>query len=97
MGHSIGIQMELSGVFITNDVMISKDHWLKAGDLIEQVDDVAIGTLTDFETALSSRRSKNEIALHILRNGEKSQIRADGEAMKRLLPFLKDRTEGTGT
>ncbi|WP_203246957.1 SpoIVB peptidase S55 domain-containing protein [Sporosarcina beigongshangi] len=97
MGHSIGIQMELSGVFITNDVMISKDHWLKSGDLLEKLDDVEIGTLTDFEKALSSRRSKKEIVLHVLRNGDKSQIRADGEAMKRLLPFLKDRTEGTGT
>jgi len=97
MGHSIGIKMELSGVFITNDVMISKDHWLKAGDLIEQVDDVTIGTLTDFETALSARRDNKEIVLHVIRNGDKSQIQADGEAMKRLLPFLKDRTEGTGT
>ena len=38
MGHSIGIKMDLSGVFITNDVMIGKDNWLKAGDLIGQVD-----------------------------------------------------------
>lgn len=97
MGHSIGIKMELSGVFITNDVMISKDHWLKAGDLIEQVDDVTIGTLMDFEKALSARRDNKEIVLHVIRNGDKSQIQADGEAMKRLLPFLKDRTEGTGT
>ncbi|WP_318614974.1 SpoIVB peptidase S55 domain-containing protein [Sporosarcina sp. YIM B06819] len=97
MGHSIGIKMELSGVFITNDVMISKDHWLKAGDLIGQVDDVTIGTLTDFETALSTLRDKKEIVLHVSQNGDKIQIQADGDAMKRLLPFLKDRTEGTGT
>ena len=51
MGHSIGIKMDLSGVFITNDVMISKDNWLKAGDLIEQLDDVAISTLNEFEKA----------------------------------------------
>ena len=70
---------------------------MKAGDLVEQVDDVKIGTLTDFETALSTLRGKKEIALHVSRDGDKSQIQADGEAMKRLLPFLKDRTEGTGT
>ena len=63
MGHSIGIKMDLSGVFITNDVMISKDNWLKAGDLIEQLDDVTISTLKDFETALSAMQGKNEIAL----------------------------------
>jgi stage IV sporulation protein B len=97
MGHSIGIKMELSGVFITNDVLISKDHWLKSGDLIGQVDDVTISTLTDFEVALSTLRGEKNITLYVIRNGEKSQIQADDEAMKRLLPFLKDRTEGTGT
>ncbi|HJF33060.1 MAG TPA: PDZ domain-containing protein [Sporosarcina psychrophila] len=97
MGDSIGIKMDLAGVFITSDVMISKENWLKAGDLIEQLDDVAIGTLHDFEKASSSKREKKEVVLHVIRNEEKSQIQADGEAMKRLLPFLKDRTEGTGT
>ena len=97
MGHSIGIKMDLSGVFITNDVMISKDNWLKAGDLIGQLDDVAVSTLHEFEKASSSMRDKKEIVLHVIRDGENSQIQADGEAMKRLLPFLKDRTEGTGT
>ena len=46
MGQSIGIKMDLSGVYITNDVMISKDNWLKAGDLIGQIESVTIGTLT---------------------------------------------------
>lgn len=31
MGHSIGIKMDLSGVFLTNDVLLGKDEWLKAG------------------------------------------------------------------
>jgi stage IV sporulation protein B len=97
MGHSIGIKMDLSGVFITSDVMISKDNWLKAGDLIEQLNDVTISTLKDFETALTAMQGKNEIALTVDRDGDTSQIQTDGEAMKRLLPFLKDRTEGTGT
>ena len=42
MGHSIGIKMDLSGVFVTNDVMLDKDIWLKAGDLIEKVDAVPV-------------------------------------------------------
>ncbi|CAM3124575.1 SpoIVB peptidase S55 domain-containing protein [Filibacter tadaridae] len=97
MGHSIGIKMELTGVFITNDVMISKDNWLKAGDLIEQVGDKSIKTLPDFEKTLSTMTDEKEIELQVLRNGDSSRIKADGEAMKRLIPFLKDRTEGTGT
>jgi stage IV sporulation protein B len=97
MGQSIGIKMDLSGVYITNDVMISKNNWLKAGDLIGQLDNVAVSTLHEYEQASSSMRDKKEIVLHVIRDGENSQVQADGEAMKRLLPFLKDRTEGTGT
>jgi stage IV sporulation protein B len=97
MGQSIGIKLDLSGVYITNDVMISKDNWLKAGDLIGQLDNVAVSTLQDYEKASSTMRDKKEIVLHVIRAGENMQTQADGEAMKRLLPFLKDRTEGTGT
>jgi stage IV sporulation protein B len=97
MGHSIGIKMDLSGVFITNDVMIGKDNWLKTGDLIEQLDDVTINTLKEFELTLAEKRSQKEITMTVDQDGDISQIQADGEAMNRLLPFLKDRTEGTGT
>ena len=97
MGQSIGIKMDLSGVYITNDVMISKDNWLKAGDLIGQIEGVIIGSLREFEKSSSSMRSKKEVVLHVIRGGNELQIQADGEAIKRLLPFLKDRTEGTGT
>lgn len=97
MGQSIGIKMDLSGIYITNDVMISKDNWLKAGDLIGQLDNVAVSTLHEYEKVSSSMRDKKEIVLQVIRDGGNSQILADGEAIKRLLPFLKDRTEGTGT
>ena len=97
MGDSIGIKMDLSGVYISNDVMISKDNWLKAGDLIGKLDNVAVSTLHEYEKVASSIQGEKEIVLHVIRDGENSQIQADGEAMKRLLPFLKDRTEGTGT
>jgi stage IV sporulation protein B len=91
MGHSIGIKMDLSGVFITNDVMIGKDNWLKTGDLIEQLDDVTINTLKEFELTLAEKRSQKEITMTVDQDGDISQIQADGEAMNRLLPFLKDR------
>lgn len=97
MGHSIGIKMDLSGVFVTNDVMIDKDTWLKAGDLIEQVEQFSVGMLEEFEKALSSMKGSEDITLQVFRDGETSNIKADTGAMKRLIPFLKDRTEGTGT
>lgn len=97
MGHSIGIKMDLSGVFVTNDVMLEKDLWLKAGDLIGEVDSVPIVKLENFEKALSVIQDKQNVNFIVLRNEEKIQVHSDSEAMKRLIPFLKDKTEGTGT
>lgn len=97
MGHSIGIKMDLSGVYLTNDVLLGKNEWLKAGDLIGQVDGATISNLENFEDALARVGNKEEITVLLTRNGEPLQVRSDNEAMKRLLPFLKDSTEGTGT
>lgn len=97
MGQSIGIKMELSGIFVTNDVMVEDDHWLKAGDLIEQVDQVEVKALADFEKMATGLDDEQAIVLQVKQSVQTNQIKTDGEAMKRLLPFLKDRTEGTGT
>ncbi|WP_082295035.1 SpoIVB peptidase S55 domain-containing protein [Sporosarcina ureilytica] len=97
MGHSIGIKMDLSGVFLTNDVLLGKDEWLKAGDLIGQVDGAIISNVENFEDALTRVGNKEDISVLLTRNGETLTVRSDNEAMKRLLPFLKDSTEGTGT
>lgn len=96
MGHSIGIQMELSGVFVTNDVLINEDDWLKAGDAISRIDKMPITTLNDFEKKMSSTKSGQKL-VQVDRDGIEIEMLADHDAIKRLLPFLKDRTEGTGT
>ena len=97
MGHSIGIKMDLSGVFITNDVMLEDDVWLKSGDLIEKVDNVQISKVKNFEHELSVTRDKDDVEISVVRRGEPLQVQSHNEAMKRLIPFLKDSTEGTGT
>ena len=97
MGHSIGIKMDLSGVFVTNDVLLEKDLWLRAGDLIEEVNNVPLTKLENLEKTLTGIRDKQNITILIIRNDEKIQVQSDSEAVKRLIPFLKDKTEGTGT
>jgi len=97
MGHSIGIKMDLSGVFITNDVLLGKNEWLRAGDLIGQVGSVKISKLKSLEQTLTSIHDKEGVKLLVSRNGETFQVKSDSEAIKRLIPFLKDSTEGTGT
>jgi len=96
MGHSIGIQMDLSGIFVTNDVLINNEKWLKAGDSIIRLNGTDIISLRDFERVLA-KANKGKIHMNISRKGASVEVMAEREAVNRLLPFLKDRTEGTGT
>lgn len=97
MGHSISISMDLSGVYVTNDMLMQKDQWLKTGDLIEQVDQQAITDLPSLKQLLGKSAPATERTLHVTRNNQLVQVITDDETVARLLPFLKDRTEGTGT
>ena len=96
MGHSIGIQMDLSGIFVTNDVLVNNEQWLKAGDTIIRLNGTDIISLNDFERVVLKTKVK-KIHMHIGRKGATVEVMAERDAVKRLLPFLKDRTEGTGT
>lgn len=97
MGHSISIQMDLSGVFLTNDLLLQNDEWLKAGDLIERIGDSEITDLVIFEKILEDSSADKQMTLQVSRNGQLFEVVSDYDAVKRFLPFLKDRTEGTGT
>ncbi|WP_252502987.1 SpoIVB peptidase S55 domain-containing protein [Sporosarcina sp. Marseille-Q4943] len=96
MGHSIGIQMDLSGIFVTNDVLVNNEQWLKAGDSIIRLNGTNIISLSDFEKVMAKEK-KEKIHMNISRKGASVEVLAERDAVKRLLPFLKDRTEGTGT
>ncbi|PIC72161.1 peptidase [Sporosarcina sp. P16b] len=95
MGDSIGIQMDLSGIYVTSDVKVSQQEWLKKGDIIRQLNGTDTKQLVHFERALQKDRAT--MVLDILRNGKNETIEADTSLIKRVTPFLKDRTEGTGT
>ncbi|ARF12768.1 SpoIVB peptidase S55 domain-containing protein [Sporosarcina ureae] len=95
MGDSIGIQMDLSGIYVTTDVKVDQQEWLKKGDIIRQLNGTETKQLVHFERAL--QKDSATMMLDILRNGKHETIQADGSLIKRVTPFLKDRTEGTGT
>lgn len=96
MGHSIGIQMDLSGIYVTNDVIVGPGQALKKGDVIQQVNGEDMKQLVHFQRFLQ-RQSSETAAVQVLRGSEQQSVQADFQQLKRLLPFLKDRTEGTGT
>lgn len=97
MGHSINIQMDLSGVFLTNDVLLNEDEWLKTGDLLEQIDEVVIKDIPMYEQLMESSHADQTRTLKVMRDDKEIAVQLDDDALVRLLPFLKDQTEGTGT
>jgi stage IV sporulation protein B len=98
MGNSIGIQLELAGVFVTSDVPLSKKNSsLKAGDQLVSIDGAPVDTLQILHEKVGTMDDEAAVKL-ILRRGESDvAVEADGLSFKRALPFLKDTTEGTGT
>ncbi|PIC63296.1 peptidase [Sporosarcina sp. P13] len=96
MGHSIGIQMDLSGIYVTSDVVVDQHPLLKKGDIIQELNGVETKQLVHFERAMQKNMPAT-MTLDILRNGEEKTLQADSSLIKRVTPFLKDRTEGTGT
>lgn len=96
MGHSIGIQMDLSGIYVTSDILVDQEPWLKKGDIIQELNGEEMKQLVHFERSLQKRDGAT-MTLGILRNGAKQNVQADLPLIKRVTPFLKDRTEGTGT
>ncbi|WP_153732910.1 SpoIVB peptidase S55 domain-containing protein [Sporosarcina obsidiansis] len=96
MGHSIGIQMDLKGIYVTSDILVGQDQWLKKGDIIQELNGTETKQLVHFERSLQKNDSAT-MKLGIVRNGEKKTLQADIQFIKRVTPFLKDRTEGTGT
>ncbi|MGN7410024.1 SpoIVB peptidase S55 domain-containing protein [Sporosarcina sp. SAFN-010] len=98
MGNSIGIQLELAGVFVTSDVPLSKKNAsLKAGDQLMSIDGTSIESLKNLQEKAGVIEDESVLKLILKRDENDVKIEADGLSFKRALPFLKDTTEGTGT
>lgn len=97
MGHSIGITMDLAHVFVTNEVQISDKEWLYVGDAVHQIGEQKIQSIEQVQDAIQNEANASEIATTIMRNGEQVTIQATHEQLQNVIPFLKDKTEGTGT
>lgn len=93
-GHLIGFIAKTDGVVVTADSNINK---LKKGDIMRQLGDHPIQTITDFESALESLPRDGLIARVIRGDKEfETKLQTDGSG-KRLGLWLKDETSGIGT
>ena len=42
MGEAIGIQLQLSHVFVAHDVLLASNQWMKGGAVIEKINDITV-------------------------------------------------------
>ena len=94
LGHSIQIDLQYGSVFLSHDVMLTDNDWLRTGDSIHQVNDQAI---THIEDVKSHVNDKEQISIQYERNKKMYTKELSSDQMIKLLPFLRDATEGIGT
>lgn len=97
MGHSIGIHLNLKGVFVINDVLLDDEKWLKAGDVFHQIDGKPLKTMDDFDEIVKDLPGSQEVVLSVRRGNQTLDLESRKEDLQNFYPFIRDRTEGIGT
>jgi len=97
MGHSIGIHLHLKGVFITNDVLINDDEWLKSGDIVHSIDDKKVISQDDIQKIVKGIFPNQAITIYVKRNDQTISFNITKEDLQNFYPFMRDQTEGIGT
>lgn len=93
MGQSIGVSLQLSFVYVANDVLLESGSWLKGGMIVEKIDHQPIVSVEDV-----IHNSKVTTSTWTVRfNGKTSTVQVQEKEVTYLLPFLKDETDGIGT
>jgi len=94
LGQSIQIDLQYGAVLLSHDVLLSDDYWLRIGDSIQQIDSQNVTTMEDIKTHV---KDKKQLIIHYERNKKMYTKEITSEQILKLLPFLKDATEGIGT
>lgn len=94
LGQSIQIDLQYGSVFVSSDVLLSDDEWLRTGDLIHLINDKPVTNLMDVKSHI---KDSTQIIIQYEHKKEKYTKSISSVQMVKLLPFLKDATEGIGT
>lgn len=94
LGQSIQIDLQYGAVFLSNDVLLTDDYWLRAGDSIQQINAEAVTSMEDVRKHVNE---KVQATIHYERNKKMYTKEITSDQMLKLLPFLRDATEGIGT
>lgn len=59
MGEAIGIQLQLSHVFVAHDVLLASNQWMKGGAVIEKINDTTVKHLMMPNKLLRNRGNRH--------------------------------------
>lgn len=96
MGDSIGVELQLSDITVSNDVLLQDGNWLKRGDIVEKVNNTSVEKLENIHQIIKTS-SKESLILTIGRDAEDKKVNVKKEEMTSVMNFLRDETDGIGT
>jgi len=94
LGQSIQIDLQYGSVFVSSDVLLSNDEWLRTGDSIHQINEQPVTNLNDVKNHI---KDSTQITIQYEHKKEMYTKNISPKQMLKLLPFLRDATEGIGT
>jgi len=94
MGEAIGIQLQLSHVFVAHDVLLASNQWMKGGAVIEKINDITVKTLADAKKAVARQGQQKWT---IKNEGKEVTLELQEQEAEHVISFLKDETDGVGT
>ena len=94
MGEAIGIQLQLSHVFVAHDILLSSNKWVKGGAVVEKINDVTVKTLADAQKAI---QKSGQQQWTIQSEGKQQILELQENEADNVISFLKDETDGVGT
>jgi len=94
MGEAIGIQLQLSHVFVAHDVLLASNQWMKGGAVIEKINEIPVKTLADAKQAVAQQGQQKWT---MKSEGKEVTLELQEKEATHVISFLKDETDGVGT
>ena len=94
MGEAIGIQLQLSHVFVAHDILLASNQWIKGGAVIEKINNKSVKTLADAKQAIQKNGQQQWT---IQNEGKQQLVQLQKNEAENIISFLKDETDGIGT
>lgn len=96
MGDSIGVELQLAEITVSNDVLLQDGSWLKRGDIVEKVNNTSVKKLESIHQMIKTSNG-DSFTLTIGRDQLDKKVNVKKEEITSVMNFLRDETDGIGT